>query len=111
MISSSTPGSSASAAYWRTSLTAGNYNFAATWTANNNLSANVTFAVYDANFNLIGAGTVNQQAASNQFTDQGVGWVNLGTSVHVTGGLVHVAVFNSSTDGNVCADAIRIQSL
>ena len=69
------------------------------------------YAIYDANFNLIGAGSVNQQAVPNQFTDQGVGWVNVGTSVHVTGGLVHVVVFNSNGPGNVCADAVRIAAI
>jgi hypothetical protein len=111
LVSSSTPGSNASSAFWTTSLTAGNYNFAVTWTASSSLSANVVFAIYDANWNLLGYGIVNQQTAPNQFTDQGVGWVNVGSSVRVTGGLVHVALFNSSGPGNVCADAVRIQSV
>jgi hypothetical protein len=110
LISSSTPGSNASAAFWTASLAAGNYDFAATWTASSSLSSSAVFAIYDANWKLLGYGTVNQQTAPNGFSDQGVGWVNVGTNIHVTGGLVHVALYDSSTTGNVCADAIRIQS-
>jgi hypothetical protein len=110
LVSSGTAGSNASSAFWTTSLAAGQYDVSVTWTANSSLSASAVFAIYGANWNLLGYGIVNQKTAPNQFTDQGVGWVNLGSAVQVTGGLVHVALFNSSADGNVCADAIRIQS-
>ena len=82
---------------------------AATWTAASNLSANVVYAVYDANFDLLGYGIVNQQAAPNQFTDQGSVWDRLGTFQVTTGTLLRVYVFNSAADGQVCADAVRIQ--
>jgi hypothetical protein len=111
LVSTGAPGSNSSAAFWTTSLAAGNYSFAITWTASHSLSASVVFAIYDANYNLLGYGIVNQQAAPSQFTDQGVGWADVGTAIHVTGGLVHLAVFNSSSDGNVCADAVRIQGV
>jgi hypothetical protein len=109
LISSSAPGSNASAAFWTTSLAAGTYNFSSTWTASNSLATSVTYAIYDANWNLLGYGTVNQQTAPNQFTDQGVGWTNVGGTIDVPGGPVHVALFDSSNTGNVCADAVRIQ--
>jgi hypothetical protein len=92
------------------------YDVSTVWTANSGLSAGALYAVYDVNYNSLGYGLVNQQAAPNQFTADGVDWNRLGTYL-VPGVLgqpttvLRVILWNSNAPGQVCADAIRIQSV
>jgi sugar lactone lactonase YvrE len=106
LTSSSTAGNGASIATWSMPVTPGSYQLAATWVNASTLSASATYNVYDGT-TLLGSVTVNQQNAPASFTDEGQNWGWLGT-FNVSGTQLRVTLANSSADGQVSADAVRI---
>ena len=84
------------------------YDFAATWVTGSGMSTQVNYAVDDANYNKLGFAYINQTAAPNQFSDQGVEWNRLGTFSITTATVVHVIAVNGTSSGQFSADAVRI---
>ncbi len=87
-------------------VTPGSYEVDVTWAAASTLSANVTYNVYDDS-TLLGSVSVDQQTAPSGVSYDGNTWQSLG-SFTVTGNLLKVTVANNASDGQVCADAVRI---
>jgi hypothetical protein len=81
---------------------------AVTWSADPNRATNAPYTVLDG-ATALGTVAVNQQQAPSDFTDQGVGWKNLGTFT-VTGNTLTVTLSNAA-NGYVIADAVRIVRL
>ena len=106
--SSSTAGSGGSWAYWSVPVTPGTYDVSVTWTAGSNLSTAVPFGVWNGS-TFLRKIMVNEQSAPTDCTDQGVGWKYLGP-VQVTGNELRVSTWNISGDGQVCVDAIRVET-
>ena len=104
--SSSALGSGTSTGTWTMAVTPGSYEVDVTWPAAGSLSANVTYNVYDGS-TLLGSVSVNQQTAPSGVTDNGLTWQSLGNFT-VTGTQLKVTVSNTATDGQVCADAVRL---
>ncbi len=86
-----------SVADWTTTLQPGLYDFAVTWAAGSGLSTQVNYAVNDANYNTLGFGYINQTAAPNQFSDEGVAWNRLGTFRIASPTTVHVVEVNGTS--------------
>jgi subtilisin family serine protease/uncharacterized protein (DUF2141 family) len=87
-------------------LVAGQYRVSVTWTAWSNRATNAPYTVLDGATSL-GTVAVNQQSAPAGFSDAGVGWQDLG-SFQVRGNSLVVQLADSG-NGNVIADAVRIQ--
>jgi sugar lactone lactonase YvrE len=105
-VSSSTAGSGSSTATWSLPVAAGSYELDATWVASSTLSTNVTYKIYDG-ATLLKSVSVNQRTAPSGVTDEGINWTSLGSFSITT--QVTVTVTNSASDGQVCADAIRVR--
>ena len=106
LVSSSAIGSQQSQAAWWIPARPGTYDIQATWSAEGNLSNRVSFDLYDGAVWKTQA-AVNQRNAPVGATDQGVTWQSLG-SLTITGNVLHVSTWNSSTDGVICVDGVRI---
>jgi hypothetical protein len=100
-------GTGSSQATWTFPVTPGIYNVAANWGAASTMSAGVAYTVYDGATKL-GSFTVDQQMAPNGCVDAGMPWQMLGTYT-ITGNQLIVKVSNTSADGDVNADGVRIQ--
>jgi hypothetical protein len=87
-------------------VTPGSYEVDVTWAVAGILSTNVTYNVYDGT-NLLGSVSVDQQTALSGATYDGNTWQSLGNFT-ITGTQLKVTVANSASDGQVCADAVRI---
>ena len=103
--SSSTAGSGASTATWTAPAGAGSFEVDATWAPAAGLSANVTYTIYDGGTKL-NTVTVDQRNAPGGVSDEGVAWTSLGT--FTIANQLKVTVANAAGDGQVSADAIRI---
>ena len=100
-------GSGQSQAKWSfTQLQPGTYNVAVTWVPESNLSATVNYNVCNGS-KTCQTVSVNQQYSPDDYTDQGVTWRRLGTFT-ITGTLLVVSAANSGSDGQICADAVRV---
>ena len=107
LISSSPVGSGQSQAKWSfTQLQPGTYDVAVTWVPESNLSATVNYNVCDGS-KTCQTVSVNQQYSPDDYTDQGVTWRRLGTFT-ITGTSLVVSAANSGSDGQICADAVRV---
>ncbi|MBX9965090.1 MAG: IPT/TIG domain-containing protein [Burkholderiales bacterium] len=96
----------ASVATWQfTGLASGQYRVSATWSAYTNRASNAPFSINGGVAVLI-----NQQQAPNDFTANGANWENLGV-VNITAGTLSVSLSNVGVNGNVIADAIRIERI
>ncbi|MDA0281813.1 MAG: choice-of-anchor D domain-containing protein [Planctomycetota bacterium] len=106
-----TPGSGASTATWTfLGLAAGTYRVSATWSAYFNRATNAPYSINGG-----GAITVNQQLSPSDvsFTsvvDSGVAFADLDGAFVFAGGTLTVTL-SDSADGNVIADAIRVQRI
>ncbi|MCU0879889.1 MAG: choice-of-anchor D domain-containing protein [Pirellulaceae bacterium] len=89
-----------------TSLPSGTYKIWATWTKAKSNASNAPFQLYNGD-ELVSSTSVNQRNAPPSTID-GTDWKYLGV-VTVTGGVLKVEL-NNKANGNVMADAIRIQS-
>jgi hypothetical protein len=89
-------------------LLPGQYQISATWTAYTNRATNAPYKVLDGTTSL-GTVLVNQQVAPSGFSDAGALWQNLGT-FQIHSGTLYVQL-SDAANGNVEADAIRIQWL
>jgi hypothetical protein len=89
-----------------TSLPSGTYKIWATWTKAKSNASNAPYKLYNGN-ELVSSTSVNQRNTPPSTMD-GTAWKYLGT-VTVTGGVLKVELSNKA-NGNVIADAIRIQS-
>ncbi len=96
-------------ATWTFTVTPGQYRVAATWRQEPNRATNSPFTVYDGSAALATI-LVNQELAPNDFTDQGVGWKNLGGTYTITGTSLVVKLTDAANE-YVIADAIRIERL
>lgn len=104
----STTGNGADRASWEFRMLPGRYTAAATWAAQNDLALTAPYTIYDG-ATALGTVRVNQRLAPQDFTDQQVGWKDLGT-FEVTSGWLVVALADNAT-GPVMADAIRVQRI
>src|SRR5262249_46695141 len=89
-------------------LPAGLYQLSATWTAYTNRATNAPYKVLDGTTSLCTV-LVNQQVAPSGFSDAGALWQNLG-NFQIRSGTLYVQL-SDAANGNVEADAIRIQWL
>ena len=86
-------------------VTPGSYEVDVTWAAASTLSANVTYNVYDGRTSWLGQ---RRSADGPQRLDlRRKTWKSLGNFT-VSGNLLTVTVANTASDGQVCADAVRI---
>jgi hypothetical protein len=99
-------GNGSQVATWTFAVASGQYTVAATWFATSNRATNAPYTVLDG-ATALGTVKVNQQLVPGDFTDQGVGWKNLGTFTF-TGNTLVVQLSNAANQ-YVIADAIRIQ--
>jgi len=92
-----------SVATWQFSgLASGQYQVAATWSANPNRATNAPYSI-----NGSAAVLVNQQQTPGSFNADGANWFTLGT-VDISNGILSVTLSNAGVNGMVIADAIRI---
>jgi hypothetical protein len=106
-VSNTTAGSGTSTATWTLPvLSSGTYELDATWVNSSALSANATYNIYDGS-TLLSSVSVNQKSAPSGVTDEGINWTSLGSFTFSS--QVKVMVSNTATDGQVCADAIRVR--
>ncbi len=101
-------GNGSQVATWTFTVAPGVYDVAVTYSAQNNRATNSPYTVYDG-ITSLGTTAVNQQLTPNDFTDQGVGWKNLGTFT-ITGNTLVVTLTNAANN-YVIADAVRIQKV
>ncbi|MCL4204251.1 MAG: DUF11 domain-containing protein [Pirellulaceae bacterium] len=86
------------------------YEIAATWAPHANRATNAPYRIYDGSDSIgivLAATTADQQAAPDDFQDQGNWWEILARVVP-TGDMITVEL-NDAADGFVIADAIRLQ--
>ena len=101
-VSQSRPSDPASVATWTFSgLQAGTYRVGATWTAVSNRATNAPYTVNGTQV------LVNQQVAPTGYTADGATWMSLGNYTAVNG-TITVTLSNSGINGNVIADAVRV---
>ena len=101
-------GTGSDVAAWSFTVTPGQYNVAATWSEYPNRATNAPYEVYNGTTSL-GTVPVNQQAAPDDFTDQGAAWETLGTFT-ITGDTLLVEL-SDSANGLLIADAVRIEQV
>jgi uncharacterized protein (DUF2141 family) len=89
-------------------LQPGQYQVSATWNPYTNRATNAPYKVLDGTTSL-GTVLVNQQVAPSSFSDVGVTWQTLG-NFQIHSGSLYVQL-SDAANGNVEADAIRIQWL
>ena len=102
-------GTGSSVATWTFTVTPGQYDVAATWTAYSNRATNAPYTVLDGSTPR-GTVPINQVLAPSGFTDQGGTWQDLGTFT-INGNQLVVQLSNNA-NGYVIADlvaSIRIQ--
>ncbi len=103
------PGGAPQTGQWDfTGLASGTYRVSATWTAFSNRATDAPYTIDG----IVGGPVrleINQRVAPNDFSDQGVAWEDLGI-VRVVGGSLRVSL-DDDADGNIIADAIRIEQL
>ncbi len=90
-------------------LQPGQYQVAATWTAYSNRASDSPFEIYDGGAQRATV-RVNQRFAPNDFGDAGVNWERLGNPVLISGTNLTVRMTDDA-DGNLIADAIRIERI
>jgi fimbrial isopeptide formation D2 family protein/uncharacterized repeat protein (TIGR01451 family) len=107
-------GSPLSIAQWQfTGLTPGYYRVSATWHGE---PTNATNSIYEVSGGVgLTSLFVNQQLQPgnypNSFTANGATWMDLDPVYQILGNTLTVQVINNGADGNVVADAIRIEKL
>ncbi len=99
-------GSGSDTASWSFTVTPGQYEVATTWATHTNRATNAPYTIYDGATSLETV-QVNQQAAPDDFTDQGVAWETLGTFT-LTGSTLLVKL-SDNANGLLIADAVRIE--
>ena len=105
----SAAGTGADVATWSFSITPGLYRVAATWNPDPNRATNSPFVITDGSTTL-GSVAINQQLAPDDFSDQGVGWENLGGVYAVNAATLQVKL-SDNANGYVIADAVRIERM
>ncbi len=101
-------GDGSDTASWTFTVTPGQYQVAATWSAHTNRATNAPYEVYNGTTSLETV-PVNQQAAPDDFTDQGTTWETLGTYT-ITGDTLRVEL-SDAANGLLIADAVRIEQV
>ena len=104
----SAAGNGSNLATWTFSVTAGQYEVAATWTKHSNRAKDAPFTVLNGSTTLSTI-DINQEKPPNDFTDQNVPWERLGNFT-ITGNQLVVRLTNDA-DQYVIADAIRIERI
>ena len=103
-------GGGSSVATWTfNGLATGTYRVSATWNIMSNRATNSPFTVYNGTTSL-GTVLVNQEQLTNNRTDAGANWQDLGSSFTITGSTLVVKLTNSANE-YVIADGIRIERL
>ncbi|HEX8200561.1 MAG TPA: hypothetical protein VF590_08740, partial [Isosphaeraceae bacterium] len=104
------PGTGADVATWTFSgLTPGRYRVSATWTPYTNRATDTPFTVLDGGTPL-GTVRVNQKLTPDDFSDQGLGWEDLG-GPYSTSGTTLVVRLTDAANAQVIADAVRIERI
>ncbi|HLJ91942.1 MAG TPA: DUF1800 family protein [Gemmataceae bacterium] len=103
------PGTGTNTATWTVSgLVPGQYRVSATWNADPSAADNTPFTIQDSS-TVLATVAVNQQASPGTFSDANQAWQDLGGGVYkITGNSLVVSV-SDNADGNVFADAIRVE--
>jgi hypothetical protein len=99
-------GSGSSTAGWTFAVAPGTYQVAVTYFPYSNRATNAPYTVLDGSTPL-GTVPVNQQLAPSDFSDQGVGWKNVGTFTVASTTLV--VRLSNNANNYVIADAVRVQ--
>ncbi len=99
-------GDGSDTASWSFTVTPGQYEVAATWTAHTNRATNAPYEVFNGATSL-GTVPVNQQAAPDDFSDQGAAWETIGT--YTIMGDTLLVELSDSANGLLIADAVRIE--
>ncbi|MFV2070354.1 MAG: choice-of-anchor D domain-containing protein, partial [Pirellulales bacterium] len=109
-VSEALPGGAAQTAVWTFNGLSDNttYRVSATWTAYSNRATDAPYTIGgidgpDVTFD------INQKLAPNDFTESGVNWEDL--AIVRTDGTTLTITLTDLADGNVIADAIRIEEL
>jgi hypothetical protein len=108
-VHEATGGTGADVASWTFgNLAPGQYRVSVTWTPFPDRASNAPYTVLDGS-TVLGKSAVNQQVAPAGLTDAGATWQDLGTfQVHGTSLVVQLS---DAANGNVIADAVRIEWL
>jgi uncharacterized protein (DUF1800 family) len=103
------PGTGTNTATWTVSgLVPGQYRVSATWKEDPSGADNTPYTIQDGS-NTLASVTVNQQVPPGTFSDATQAWQDLGGGIYaITGNSIVVSV-SDNADGNVFADAIRIE--
>ena len=91
-----------------TGLTPGSYQIAADWVGSGANTASAPYTFFDGATN-VGSVTADQQVTPSDFTDAGLSWSILATSLTVSSGTLTIELSNQN--GQVTADAIRIEKV
>ena len=86
----------------------GQYEVAATWSTHANRATDAPYTVFSGSTS-VGTVDLNQELAPNDFTDEGVGWENLGTFT-INSSTLKVQLSNAANE-YVIADAVRIKKV
>ena len=105
----STAGDATAQASWSFSgLAPGYYRVAASWPLSYTSTGVARYTLYDGG---VLTGRIDESqygSTSDDFTDAGTGWERLGL-VYVSGGTLDVEVRNTTTTGQLLADAVRLE--
>jgi uncharacterized protein (DUF1800 family) len=102
-------GTGANTASWTFSgLVPGQYRVSATWSPAAGAADNTPYTIADGS-NVLATVSVNQQVAPSTFVDGNQAWQDLGGGVYAITGSSLVVSVSDNADGNVLADAIRIE--
>ncbi len=101
-------GDGSDVASWTFAVTTGQYEVAATWSEHANRATNAPYEVFNGATSLETV-PVDQQAAPDDFTDQGTTWETLGTYT-ITGDTL-VVKLSDAANGLLIADAVRIEQV
>ena len=99
-------GSGNQMARWTFPITPGRYELAVTWTTHANRATNAPYTVKDGGQTIVFA-RLDQEQAPNDFTDEGVSWERLGSTLTLTGSMLEV-VLSDDANQYVIADAVRL---
>ena len=102
----SAAGSGDDVASWSFAVVPGQYQVSATWSAHSNRASDAPYTILDGNA-LLNTSVLNQRITPDDFSDEGVGWENLG-SFQITADLLTIEL-SDQANGYVIADAIRIE--
>jgi Concanavalin A-like lectin/glucanases superfamily len=102
---------SGSAVFTFSALTAGTYQFAATWQATGLLSTNAVFQIEDGSNTVLSSTTVNQSIAPTDITDGGFGYKIIGSvtiAPNSTNSQLKLVLTTTGSTGILAIDGVRL---